>query len=162
MDYGKRCKTNDRIPICQRIFRRTVIAAVIISVVLLIAWHAIVPSTSDAEKFGPMPTPEEACAEFAQGSEYDQVEFAGFVKSKDDTTDYEGDRLPAGWVGYEIRTRSQPNLNYAHTFDVYPCLYEQTSHEWNAVMVLTPATREPGWHYLSESELAKYHDRCYQ
>lgn len=108
MDYGKRCKTNDRIPICQRISRRTVIAAVILSVVLLIAWHAIVPSTSDAEKFDPMPTPEEACAEFAQGSEYNQVEFAGFENLKMIQLIMKAiDFLQDGWAMKFVRVLSQ-------------------------------------------------------
>lgn len=114
------------------------------------AWYTLSPYLS-AEYFGPMPTPEEACAYVACNSDYDKVEFVSCIRSEDDTTKYsEGGKMPAGWVGYKFRTLIYSRPDWDETVEVYPCLFEKASHEWSAGMVLTPITRPPGWHFLAE------------
>lgn len=118
---------------------RIVIAIVVtIACVIGIAMLLIEDSASRTD-FGPMSTPEQTCTYYVQNnSDNTRVEFVSYTKSEEDTTGYEGGRIPPGWIGYRLRGYSKSAPGSTNTFVVYPCLYEKTSHEWRATMLLIP------------------------
>lgn len=105
---------------------RIVIAIVVtIACVIGIAMLLIENSASHTN-FGPVPTPKQACTYYVQkSSDNARVEFVSCTRSEEDTTDYEGGRIPPSWVGYRLRAYSKSSPGSTNTFVVYPCPYEK-------------------------------------